>query len=321
MRPEAAFEQDLDGDAAVWRRPRPVLRRLPVLAIRLPHQSLEALRWRSRRSPFQSFEPPLTGMMSPVIQRASLGYQEGDDAADVVRLSEALLQRLHTQGVAPSALLPGEVGHVRLRVAGRDRVDSYPAVAERPSFRLRVSKNIFGATARTLFARTAWPRTVMARRRASMSPGCTVSDLTLSDGGQISFSIIAQSLTCELSAFFGRCSSLYLWRSSWDRPDREALFTAVDPVIDQERSRAHCMASCRSEDAHPEPGQVRIPVCRGAGSGSRLLLQPSVGYFKSHDVKSFDPHRSLRSHFVSVAKRCFTVTGCHKYPFDAGKSR
>ena len=71
----------------------------------------------------------------------------------------------------------------------------------------------------------------------------------------------------------------------------------------------------------PNPVMSESQHVMAPDSGSRLLLQPRVGYFKSHDVKSFDPRRSLRSHFVSVAKRRFTVTGCHKYPFDARKSR
>jgi hypothetical protein len=72
-------------------------------------------------------------------------------------------------------------------------------------------------------------------------------------------------------------------------PDREALFAAADTIIDKERSRARRMPSCRSEKAHAEPGDVRIPRCRGADGRCRLLLQLCVGYFKRHDVKSFDP--------------------------------
>ena len=44
-----------------------------------------------------SFDPPSTWMMSPVIQPRLLGRKEGDDAADVVGLSDAP-QRLHAQG-------------------------------------------------------------------------------------------------------------------------------------------------------------------------------------------------------------------------------
>jgi hypothetical protein len=38
-------------------------------------------------------------------------------------------------------------------------------------------------------------------------------------------------------------------------------------------------------------------------------------------VKSFDPRRPPRSHFVSVAKRRLPVTGCHNRPFDATENR
>jgi hypothetical protein len=38
-------------------------------------------------------------------------------------------------------------------------------------------------------------------------------------------------------------------------------------------------------------------------------------------VKSFDPRRPPRSHFVSVAKRRFAVLGCHNRPFDATENR
>src|ERR1700733_10985505 len=43
------------------------------------------------------------------------------------------------------------------------------------------------------------------------------------------------------------------------------------------------------EEAQAESGNARVPECRSAESWSRLLLQPTLGYFKRHDGKSFDP--------------------------------
>jgi hypothetical protein len=147
-----------------------------------------------------------------------------------------------------------------------------PRSPSAPSFRLRVSENIFDATARTRFARTAWPRTVMRGGGPRCRPRARPRPYTLRWRADLVFDhcpvgdLRAIGLFREMLVFRSMGAPVGIG------PDREALFTAADPVIDQERSRAHCIASCRSEDAHPEPGQVRIPYVGAPVAGAACFF-------------------------------------------------
>ncbi len=100
--------------------------------------------------------------------------------------------------------------------------------------------------------------------------------------------------------------------------DCEALFPAINAIIDKERYGAGRAALARSEYTDSETREIRVPKCLIGLRRLRLIpfflllllarlrLEPSVGNPDTHGSGSpLTRKRSSRSHFVSVASGCF----------------